>query len=408
MALIVQKYGGTSVGGPERIKKVAERVIDTKNKGNSVVVVVSASGDTTDELLKLAHQITPIPNEREMDMLLATGEQISIALLTMAIQSLGYDAISFTGSQVGILTDSAHTKAKIVDIRSKRILSEVEKGKIVIVAGFQGVTAENDITTLGRGGSDTTAVALAAGLGADECEIYTDVEGVYTADPRIEPNARKIDIISYEEMLEMAATGAKVIQLRAVEYGRNHGIKIYVRSSFTKRAGTLIKGEDSSMEKATISSITHDTDEAKITILDVPDRPGIAAKVFRTLADANINIDIIIQNVSEKGTTDISFTVSKDDLNKTKIEVEKVVEELGARGMTYDENTAKISLVGAGMKTHPGVAADMFSVLAENNINIEMISTSSIKISCVIKSEDVEKAVRALHKKFKLGEKENK
>jgi aspartate kinase len=337
-------------------------------------------------------------------MLLATGEQTSIALLTMAIQSLGHDAISFTGSQVGILTDSAHTKAKIVDIRSKRILDEVGKGKIVIVAGFQGVTAENDITTLGRGGSDTTAVALAAGLGADECEIYTDVEGVYTADPRIEPNARKIDIISYEEMLEMAATGAKVIQLRAVEYGRNHGVKVHIRSSFTDGTGTLIKRGDSSMEKAIISSVTHDADEAKITILDVPDRPGIAAKVFQTLADANINIDIIIQNVSEKGTTDISFTVSKDDLNKTKIEVEKVVEELGARGMTYDDNIAKISLVGAGMKTHPGVAADMFSVLAENNINIEMISTSSIKISCVIKSKDVEKAVRALHKEFKLGE----
>jgi len=405
LGIIVQKYGGSSVANAERIKNVAKRVVETKNQGNSVVVVVSALGDTTDDLLKMAYEITPSPPERELDMLLATGEQVSVALLGMAIYSLGCEAISFTGQQVGIVTDAAHTKAKILDIRSKRIMEEIKKDKIVIVAGFQGVTIDNDITTLGRGGSDTTAVALAAKLKADICEIYTDVDGVYTADPRIVPDAKKIDEISFDEMLEMAATGAKVLQVRSVEFGQNYGVCIHVRSSFSEEPGTLIKEANKVMEKAVIRGVTHDIDEAKITILGVPDKPGIAARVFRALSDANANVDMIIQNVSEKGFTDISFTVAKDDLIKAKNVVDKIVVELGARGSLCDENIAKISLIGAGMITHPGVAADMFSVLAENNINIEMISTSSIKISCVIDEKDVGVAVKALHDKFGLGSK---
>lgn len=404
LSIVVQKYGGTSVETPERILNVARRIIKTKEEGKSVVVVVSASGDTTDKLIGLAHQIDPTPNEREMDMLLATGEQISIALLSMAIHALGHDAISFTGPQIGIVTDKAHTKAKIKAIKSKRILEEIEKGRIVIVAGFQGVTEENDITTLGRGGSDTTAVALAAGLNADVCEIYTDVEGVYTADPQLVPEARKLHVVSYDEMLEMAATGAKVLQLRAVEYGRNQKVLVHVRCSFTDTMGTWVKEEDERMERAIISGITHDISEAKITILDVPDRPGVAAAVFKILADANINVDMIIQNVSQEGFTDISFTLPKEDLRKAKETIEPIIKKLEAHGTTYDENVAKVSLIGAGMKTHPGVAAKMFEALAENNINIEMISTSSIKISCVIKSNQVEKAVKALHDKFNLGE----
>ncbi|MDO8886239.1 aspartate kinase [Candidatus Oleimmundimicrobium sp.] len=403
MGIIVQKYGGSSVANAERIKNVAKRVIKTKKQGNAVVVVVSALGDTTDTLLKMAYEITPAPPERELDMLLATGEQVSVALLSMAIYSLGYQTISLTGQQVGIVTDAVHTKAKILDIRSERILKAIKEDKIVIVAGFQGVTVDNNITTLGRGGSDTTAVALAAKLKADICEIYTDVDGVYTADPRIVPNAFKIFKLSFDEMLEMAATGAKVLQARSVEFGRNHNVNIHVRSSFSEEPGTLIKEADETMEKAIISGITHDIDEAKITILGVPDRPGIAAKVFRVLADANVNVDMIIQNVSEKGCTDISFTVVKNDLAKAKDVVDKVAVELKARGTACDEGIAKISLIGAGMRTHPGVAADMFSVLAENNVNIEMISTSSIKISCVINEKDMNLAVKALHDKFCSG-----
>lgn len=404
MSIIVQKYGGTSIATPERILNVARRIIRTKEEGKSVVVVLSASGDTTDELIKLAHQICSQPDEREMDMLLATGEQISIALLSMAIHALGHDAISFTGPQVGIVTDGMHTKAKIKTIKSKRILDEIDKGRIVIVAGFQGVTEENDITTLGRGGSDTTAVALAADLGAEVCEIYTDVEGIYTADPRIVPNACKLHVVSYDEMLEMAATGAQVLQLRAVEYGRNQNVLIHVRSSFSDNMGTWIKEEDERMERAIISGITHDVREAKITILGVPDRPGVAAAVFGALAADSINVDMIIQNVSQQGFTDISLTVLKEDLNKAQQAIEGVVKELKARGITYDENIAKVSLIGAGMKTHPGVAAKMFETLAKNDINIEMISTSSIKISCVIKADQIEKAVRILHESFNLDE----
>lgn len=403
MGIIVQKYGGTSVADTECLKNVASRIVETKERGNAVVVVVSALGGTTDELLKMAHEITPTPPERELDMLLATGEQVSIALLSMAINALGYDAISFTGPQVGILTDTTHTKAKIMDIRTERILDEIKKGRIVIVAGFQGVTVDQDITTLGRGGSDTTAVALAAKLKADVCEIYTDVEGVYTADPRLVPDARKLPVISYEEMLELAASGATVLQLRAVEYGRNHGVLIHVRSSFSDKAGTLVKEVDQMMERAIISGVAYDIGEAKVTIRDVPDRPGIAAKIFKTLADANINVDMIIQNVSEKGFTDISFTVVKEDLRRVGRALESIVKKLKARGPYYDENIAKVSLVGAGMKTHPGVAADMFSALAEENINIQMISTSSIKISCVVDAKEVERAVKTVHRKFNLG-----
>jgi len=404
MSLIVQKYGGSSVADVEKIKQVARRIVRTKEQGYDLVVVVSASGDTTDELLRRAHQITPNPREREVDMLLATGEQIAIALLTMAIHSLGHDAISFTGPQVGIVTDTAHTRAKIVAIKSKRILDEIAKGRIIIVAGFQGISLENDITTLGRGGSDLTAVALAADLKAEVCEVYTDVEGVYTADPNLVPEARKLPVISYDEMLEMAASGAKVLQMRAVEYGRNQGVLIHVRSSFSENPGTWVKEEDERMERAIISGVTYDTSEAKVTIMGVPDRPGIAAQIFRALAQNNINVDMIIQNVSEKGLADISFTVLKEDLPRTKQVIEQVGSQLAARDYTYDENIAKVSLVGAGMRTHPGVAAGMFEALAENNINIEMISTSSIKISCVIDARHTERAVRALHNKFNLTE----
>lgn len=405
MEIIVQKYGGSSVANIDRIKNVAKRVVETKKKGNSVVVVVSALGDTTDELYDLAQELTKKPPEREMDMLLATGEQVSGALLSMAIQALGQDAISFTGAQVGILTDSTYTKAKIVDVKSKRIIDEFKKDRIVIVAGFQGMTEDQDITTLGRGGSDTTAVALAAELKAKVCEIYTDVDGVYTADPGVVPDARKLAVISFDEMLEMSASGVQVLQLRSVEYARNYNVLLHVRSSFVKANGTLIKEADNSMEKAMISGVAYDTSEAKVTILGVPDKPGIAAKVFRGLAIADINVDMIIQNVSEKGFTDISFTIAKTDLERSKKAVAQVVKELKARGASYDENIAKVSLVGAGMKTHPGIAADMFSTLAEKKINIETISTSTIKISCVIKAEKVEEAVKALHKKFQLGKK---
>jgi aspartate kinase len=404
LSIIVQKYGGTSVANPERILEVARRIIGTKEEGKAVVVVVSASGDTTDELIRLAHEVSPHPDEREMDMLLATGEQISIALLSMAIHALGHDAISFTGPQVGIVTDKVHTRAKIKNVKADRILDEIGRGRIVIVAGFQGVTEEDDITTLGRGGSDTTAVALAAGLNADVCEIYTDVEGVFTADPRVVADARKLHVVSYDEMLEMAATGAQVLQLRAVEYGRNQRVLIHVRSSFADSMGTWIKEEDERMERAIVSGITHDVREAKITIIGVPDRPGVAASVFGALANNNINVDMIIQNVSQQGYTDISFTVLKEDLEKAQRAIDDVVKKLEARGTTYDENIAKVSLIGAGMKTHPGVAAQMFETLAENQVNIEMISTSSIKISCVISADQVEKAVRALHESFNLAE----
>ena len=404
MPLIVQKFGGTSVGAAERIKAVARRVVETKIDGYDVIVVVSAMGETTDELLRMASQITPLPPPRELDMLLTAGERISMALLAMAIHSLGHDAVSFTGSQAGIITSPEHGRAKIIDVRTARIQEAVGQGKVVIVAGFQGVSAAADVTTLGRGGSDTTAVALAAALGAEVCEIYTDVDGVYTADPRIVPDARILHAVSYEEMLEMAATGARVLQLRSVEYARNHTVMLRVRSSFTATPGTWIREEDERMEKAIISGVTHDVSEGKLTIQDVPDRPGIAARVFRLLADDGINVDMIVQNVSTGGTTDISFTVPREDGLRAKQSVDAVLGEIGAAGVSYDEDIGKVSLVGAGMRSHPGVAATMFAALAEAGVNIEMISTSSIRISCVVREADVVKAVRAVHERFRLSD----
>jgi aspartate kinase len=402
MALVVTKFGGTSVGSTERIMNVARRLVARKEAGDHVVAVVSAMGDVTDELVAKANDICKEPSEREMDMLLATGEQVTIALLAMAIHSLGQEAISFTGPQVGIVTDAGHTKAKILEVRGERVREALQQGHIVIVAGFQGMTADGHITTLGRGGSDTTAAAIAAGIGADVCEIYTDVDGVYTADPRVVPSARKIDEISYEEMLEMAATGARVLQLRSVEFARNHGVVIHCRSSFHDGDGTIVREGDETMEQAIISGVTHDTSEAKVTIRDVPDRPGVAAIVFGRLADANVNVDMIIQNVSESGTTDISFTTPKEDLTRARRATDAVVSELGARTWVVDEAVAKVSLVGAGMKTHPGVAAQMFRALADAGVNLDMISTSSIRISCVISADEVARAVRALHASFGL------
>jgi aspartate kinase len=404
VGLIVQKYGGTSVGSAERIRRVAERIVRTARDGNGVCVAVSAMGDTTDELLGLAAQITPRPHARELDMLLTAGERISTSLLSMAIIDLGREAISFTGSQAGIVTDTSHGKAKIVEVRARRVHEALGQGKIVIVAGFQGVSTDLDVTTLGRGGTDATAVALAAALEADACEIYTDVDGVYTADPRLVPHARKLHEISYEEMLELAAAGAKVLMLRSVEFARNHGVTIHVRSSFNENEGTWVRREEDLMEQAIISGIAHDTSEAKMTIQGVPDRPGVAARVFRALADEAVNVDMIVQNVSEAGHTDISFTLPKADLAKADPIVAAVVREIEARGVTTDADVAKVSLVGAGMKTHPGIAADMFDALAEAGINIEIISTSSIRISCVVRATEVERAVRAVHDKFRLSD----
>lgn len=411
--LIVQKYGGTSVANADRIKAVAQRVVRTKKSGNQLVVVLSALGDTTDKLLKLARQVSPHPSERELDMLISTGEQISVALLAMAVHSLGYQAVSFTGSQVGIITDSVHTRAHIKRINTNKIIEALRRNKIVIVAGFQGVDLSEEITTLGRGGSDLTAVALAAALEAKTCEIYTDVEGVYTADPRIVPDARKMKWLSYPEMLEMASLGAQVIQARSIVVAQRFNIPIHIRSSFKKTKGTLISKEVKKMEDVLVKGVTYNKDEAKITILNVPDRPGMAAKVFRTIARANINVDMIIQNIRQirdsssrkvEG-TDVSFTVLKTDLRNTLEVVKKLSRKIGAGGIIYDSRIAKISVVGLGMKSHSGVAAKMFDALAQKGVNIEMISTSEIKISCIIKEKDTEKAIRAIHKRFKLGRK---
>jgi len=404
MALVVQKFGGSSVGSTDRLIAVARRLIAAKERGNRVVAVVSAMGDVTDELLAKALAISVDPPEREMDMLLATGEQVTIALLAMAIHAEGHLAMSLTGAQAGIVSDDVHTKARIQEVRADRVMEALDSGHIVIVAGFQGLTPSGEITTLGRGGSDTTAVAVAAGLSADVCEIYTDVDGVFSADPRVVPTARKLKTVSYEEMLEMAATGARVLQLRSVEYARNHGVVIHVRSSFNDSEGTIVKEADDTMEQAIISGVTHDTSEAKVTVRDVPDRPGVAAEVFGRLADANVNIDMIIQNVSESGTTDISFTTPKDDLVRATKAVREVVADLGAREWSVDESIAKVSLVGAGMKTHQGVAALMFRSLADAGVNLDMISTSAIRISCVIAAGQVDIAVRALHSAFGLDD----
>jgi aspartate kinase len=404
VALVLQKYGGTSVGSAARIKQVAERIVRTAGDANDVCVVVSAMGDTTDDLIELAGEIASSPHAREMDMLLTAGERISMALVSMAIIDLGREAISFTGSQAGIVTDTTHGKARILEVRSRRVAEALEQGKIAIVAGFQGVSTALDVTTLGRGGSDTTAVALAAALGADVCEIYTDVEGVYTADPRLVPDARKLAEISHEEMLELSAAGAKVLMVRSVEYARNHGVTLHVRSSFSESEGTWVRKEDELMEQAIISGIAHDASEAKMTVLAVPDRPGVAARIFRALADAAVNVDMIVQNISADGHTDISFTLPQDDLGKAEPILAAVADEVGARGVATDADVAKVSLIGAGMKSHPGVAADMFDALAEAGINIEIISTSSIRISCVVRAADVERAVRAVHDKFRLSD----
>ena len=400
--LIVQKYGGSSVANPERIKNVASRVVNYREKGHDLVVVVSALGDTTDELIQLAAQISDEPPEREMDMLLSTGEQISVALLAMAIHKLGFQAISFTGPQVGIITDTSHTKARIVKISADKIRQELKKGKIVIVAGFQGMTPEQDITTLGRGGSDLTAVALAKTLEADECEIYTDVEGVYTTDPRIEQKAKKLSEITYDEMLEMASLGAQVMQARSIEVAKKYDVPIHVRSSFSNNPGTMIIKEVKKMEEVVVNGITLNKNESKITICNVPDKPGIAARIFNELSKGGINVDMIVQNVSHTRQTDISFTVTKTDSAKAIKLTKKLAKEIGGLEVIEDDDIARVSIVGVGMKTHSGVAASMFKTLADNHINIEMISTSEISISCIIKKKFGETAVKALHSEFGL------
>jgi aspartate kinase len=400
--LVVMKFGGTSVGDTQKIKDVARRLVEARETGHRVVAVLSAMGDTTDDLIRLAHEVSPHPHPREYDMLVSVGERISNALCAMAIHDLGQEAISLTGSQAGILTDTSHGKAKIVEVRAARINEAMDDGKIVLVAGFQGVSSEHEVTTLGRGGSDATAVALAAALGG-ACEIFTDVEGVFTADPRLVPDALKLPKISYEEMLEMAATGARVMMARSIEIARRYGVPLHVRSAFADVEGTWIGEEDQLMlEKAIVSGVTHDTSEAKATVLGVPDRPGVAARVFRSLADAGVNIDMIVQNVSAEGATDISFTLPKSDLPAAEPILEQLRGEIGARGIVYDPDIAKVSLVGAGMKSHPGVAADMFEALADAGINIEIISTSSIRVSCVVRASEVAKAVGAVHDKFRL------
>ena len=406
MALIVQKYGGTSVADPERIRAVADHVAFTRRHGNDVVVVVSAMGKTTDNLLTLANAVSDVHPGREMDMLLTTGERTSMALLCMALAGIGVDAVSFTGSQVGIITDTVHTKAKIVEVKGDRVRDALSMGKVAVVAGFQGVSTDSEITTLGRGGSDTTAVALAAALQADVCEIYTDVTGVFSADPRIVPQARKLSSLQFDEMLEMAGVGSKVLALRSVEFARNHNVPIHVRSSFTWEHGTWINAASTkggtAMEDPIISGVVQDASESKVTIVAVPDRPGISAAVFESLADANINVDMIVQNTSKDGLTDISFTVPKADMAVAESIMSRVAAEIGAQGVNHDSEIAKVSLVGAGMKTSPGIAARMFRVLADNGINIHMISTSTIRVSVVVSSRDMESAVRSLHSAFGL------
>ena len=404
MAIVVQKYGGSSVADISRIRGVAERVIRAKREGLEVVVVVSAMGETTDELMAQAHELTPVPSPRELDLLLTAGERIAMSLLAIAINAQGYGAASYTGSQAGIITDTSHGKARIIEIRPGRIREALDRGDVVIVAGFQGVSTSFDVTTLGRGGSDTTAAALAAALGADFCEIYTDVSGVFSADPRIVPGARKLHAVSYEEMLEMAATGAKVLELRSVEYARSSGIRLHVRSSFSDEEGTWIAEEDKRMEQAVIAGVTHDESEAKVTVRDVPDRPGVVAAIFRSVAAEGVNVDMIVQNVSKDGKTDVSFTLPKADLPHARSVIERVGAEVKAGGFITDDEIAKVSLVGAGLRTQPGVAAEMFSALAEEGINVEMISTSPIRISCVVRATDVVRATRALHARFSLGE----
>ena len=412
---VVMKFGGTSVANKERITRAAQRIVRAKEEGNRVVAVLSAQGKFTDELVAMAHEVSPRPHPREMDMLLSTGERISCALAAMVINDLGHEAISLTGSQAGIVTDTSHTKAKILDVRTNRVEEALDAGKIVLVAGFQGTSAfqragggyeiHGNVTTLGRGGSDTTAVAIAAALGADVCEIFTDVAGVFSADPRIVPDARKLTQVSFEEMLEMSASGAGVLQLRSVEYARNHGVPIHCRSSFDDGPGTFVLTEQETMERPLVTAVTHSTSEARVTLTGVPDTPGVAGRVFTALADANVNVDMIIQNEpeSEGAQADMSFTAPKDDLQMAVDALQPLVGEYGM-GIQTDPEMGKVSLVGAGMKSHPGVAAKTFSVLGEAGVNIEMISTSPIKISCVVRGSDVPEAVRRLHAAFELGD----
>ena len=404
MALIVQKYGGTSVANTDRIKAVAERVIATAKQGNKVIVVVSAMAGETDKLIKFAHEITDMPDEREMDMLLSSGERVTSALTAMAIQSMGYKSVSFTGRQVGIITDSTHTKAMIERISAERLVKAINEDKIPVVAGFQGIDESSDVTTLGRGGSDTTAVAIAAALKADLCEIYTDVEGVYTTDPRIVKEAKKLNKISYDEMLEMASLGAKVLHGRSVEFAKKYTVPLVVRSSFNYNPGTLIIKEDEDMEKIVVSGVAADKNQARITIMGVPDKPGIAANLFDAIANANIVVDIIVQNISsDTKATDISFTVSKADSKRAFEITRNVSDKLGAKGVNMNTDVAKVSIVGVGMVSHFGVAAKIFETLANEGINIMMISTSEIKVSCVIDVKDMEKAVKTLHDAFNLA-----
>ena len=404
MPLIVQKYGGTSVGSPERIEEVARRVIKTKDAGNSVVVVVSAMSGETNRLTELARQINPDPPAREMDMILSTGEQVTIGLLAMALEKQGHPARCYTGAQVKILTDSAHSKARIQEIAAKVVTQDLKEGRIVVVAGFQGVDSTGAITTLGRGGSDTTAVALAAALGADECEIYTDVDGVYTTDPRVVPKARRLDRITFEEMLEMASLGSKILQIRAVEFAGKYHVPLRVRSSFDDGPGTLITYEDENMEEPLISGIAFQRDEAKLTVLGVPDQPGIAARILGPVSEANIEVDMIVQNISQSGLTDFTFTVHRNDYEKTLKILQGISDELGAREVYGDTKIVKLSLVGVGMRSHAGVASTMFDSLAGEGINIQMISTSEIKISVVIDEKYLELGVRALHTAFELDD----
>lgn len=402
-SLIVQKYGGTSLADAERVRAVADHVARTRRQGHQVVVVVSAMGRTTDDLIRLANEVSRVVPPRELDMLVTTGERVSMALLCMALAELSVPAASFTGSQAGIITDTVHGNAKILEVRGDRVREALAEGRVPVVAGYQGVSVERDITTLGRGASDTTAVALAAALKAEACEIYTDVSGVYSADPRVVPSARRLPIVGVDEMLEMAATGGRVLAMRSVEFARRYGVPLHVRSSFTWEPGTWVRKEDAPMEEAIVSSITHDTSEAKVTVTGVPDKPGIAARLFRELADRSVNVDMIVQNISTHGLADISFTVPRDSLSQSLELARTVADELGAREVTADSEVARVSLIGAGMKSQPGVTATMFETLAKEAINIEMISTSAIRISCVVRESVVEQAVQALHEAFGLG-----
>ena len=404
MSIIVKKFGGTSVGDTTKIKNVAKRIVGTIEKGNQVVVAVSAMGGTTDKLVALAHEVSPSPLERELDMLLSTGEQVSIALLAMAVSDLGYEAISLTGNQVGILTDGFYSNARIVSINNQRILDELKMGKVVILAGFQGVTIDGEITTLGRGASDTTAVAIAASLNADRCEIYTDVDGIYTADPRIVKSARKLDRITHDEMLEMAGLGAKVLHSRSVELAKKFQVPLMVRSSFHEGDGTIIVKESEIMEQVVVSGVTSNKDQAKISLIGIEDKPGVAAEIFNIVAEQNINIDMIIQNVGRDGTTDLSFTVPEKDLSKAVKVIQDLSDQIKIATLETDSNISKVSVVGIGMVSHVGIASKMFSALAEQNINIQMISTSEIKISCVIDQTQTDKAVEVIHDSFDLGQ----